>query len=111
VSVRVLSVRSGERGGDRYPDVTDEVIDIRVRRVRRPMSEDEDGSGEGVFVNPRFCPPIVVGFHPLAYLNGSPADEHGTGGRCRLLLPGLVIRDVVEDPVLRVIKTGDETVQ
>ena len=55
------------------------------------MGEDEHGSGEGVAFAPRVCPPIIAGFHSPAYLNGSPADEHGAGGRCGLLQPGRVI--------------------
>ena len=34
--------------GDRFPDVTAEVRDLRVRRVRRPMGEDEEGPVKGV---------------------------------------------------------------
>jgi hypothetical protein len=46
----VLPARSVQCRGDRLPDVTREVRDIRGRRVRRPMGEDERGSGEGVAV-------------------------------------------------------------
>src|SRR6266700_4388856 len=109
--LEVLAARGIQRGGDRFPDVTGEVGDIRVRRVRRLVGEDEHGSVEGVAFASGFCPPVVVGFHPVADLNGSPADEHGAGGRCGLLLPGRVIRHEVEDPVHRVTGTGDEAVQ
>ena len=51
--LQVLAARSVQRRGDRFPDVTGEVRDLRVRRVRRPMGEDEHGSGEGVV---RCCP-------------------------------------------------------
>src|SRR5215472_6286846 len=109
--LEVLAACSLQGGGDRFPDVTGEVRDIRVRRLRWPMGEDEHGSIEGVAFAPRFCPPIVVGLHPLACLDCSPADEHGAGSRRGLLLPRRVIRHEVEDPVLRVTGTGDEAIQ
>jgi hypothetical protein len=44
----VLPSRGVQRRGDRFPDVTGEVRDLRGRRVRRLVGEDERGSGEGV---------------------------------------------------------------
>jgi len=39
------------------------------------MGEDERGPGEGVAFVARWCPPLLVGVHPVAYLIGPPADE------------------------------------
>ena len=41
------------------------------------MGEEERGSGEGVVGAAG-----DLGLHPVAYLLGSPADEHGAGGHC-----------------------------
>src|SRR6185437_17039432 len=54
---------------------------------------------------------LLVGVHPVAYLIGPPADEHGAGGRRDLRQPGRVRRHEVEDPVHRVTGTGDEAVK
>ena len=101
--LQVLAARSVECRGDRFPDVSGEEHDLRVRLLRRPMGEDEDGSGEGVV-----CAAWLVCLHPVAYLVGPPADEHCAGG-CRDL------RDIVQphevgDPVHRVAGTRNEAV-
>jgi hypothetical protein len=44
----VPAARSVQCRGDRFPDVTGEERDRRVRRVRRLVGQDEHGSGEGV---------------------------------------------------------------
>ena len=56
----VLAARGLQCGSDRFPDVTGEVGDIRGGRVRRPMGEDERGSGEGVAFVARRCPPLLL---------------------------------------------------
>src|ERR1700749_2106686 len=43
----VLAARGVQCRGDRLPDVTGEVRDLRGRWVWRPVGEDERGSGEG----------------------------------------------------------------
>ena len=43
--LQVLAARGAARRGDGVPDVTGEERDPGVRRVRRPMGEDELGSG------------------------------------------------------------------
>src|SRR5258707_7393942 len=68
--LQVLAARSVPCRGDRFPDVTGEVRGCRVRRLRRPMGEDEKGSGEGVVDAAR-----LVGLHAVAYLPGPPPDD------------------------------------
>src|SRR6185437_2197264 len=107
----VLPAGCRQGGGDRFPDITAEVGDIRFPRVGRLMSEDEDGSGEGVALVPRFGPPLVLGLHPATYLNGPPPDEHGAGGSRDLGQPVRARPDEVEDPVHGVSGTGDKAVK
>ena len=105
----VLAARSVQCGGDRFPDVAGEDRDLRVRRLQRSMGEEEHRSGEGVVVAAR-----LLGLHPVAYLPGPPADEHGAGGRGDL-------REIVRchevgegattAPVHRVAGTRDEAVK
>src|SRR5438309_609151 len=105
--LQVLAARSVQRGGNRLPDVTGEVRDLRAGRLRRPMGEDEHRSGEGVVDGAR-----LLCFHPGAYVPGPPAYEHGAGG-CRD--PRELVRGVVGQmtraPVHRIPRTGDEAVE
>jgi len=45
--LQVLAPRGAARRGHGVPDVTGEIRDLRVRQLRRPMSEDEHGSRKG----------------------------------------------------------------
>lgn len=70
------------RHGDGFPDVTGEDRDRGVRRVRRPMGEDELGSGPSPAVVFAAYLAAARGLDaPLADLVSPPADEHGAGGR------------------------------
>ena len=107
--LQVLAARGAAGRGDRFPDVTGKVRDLRARRLWRPMCKDEHGSGKGVVHAAR-----LLGFHPVAYLGGPPADEHGAGGRRDL--PELVRRHEIGElatsaPVHRVAGGGDEAVK
>src|SRR3954447_9693018 len=105
----VLAAGSVPCRGDRFADVAGEDRDVRVRRLQRPMGEEEHGSGERVVDAVR-----LLGLHPVAYLPSPPADEHGAGGRCDL-------RDIVRchevgesaiiPPVHGMAGTGDEAVK
>ena len=44
--LQVLPARSVQRRGDRCPDIAAEERDLRVRRVRRLVGQDEERSGE-----------------------------------------------------------------
>ena len=40
--LQVLAARSVQRRGDRFPDVAREIRDLRVRRVRRLVGQEEE---------------------------------------------------------------------
>src|SRR5262245_4041339 len=103
--LQVLAARCVERRGHRFPEVTSEERDPRIRWVRRLVGKDEHGTGQGVLLVPRCRPPLHV--HPFAYLVGTPTDEHGARGRRDLLDDGRVRRHEVADPVHRVTGSGD----
>src|SRR4029453_17623474 len=83
--------------------------DLWVRRLQRSMGEEEHRSGEGVVGAAR-----LLGLHPVAYLPGPPARQHGAGGRGD---PREIVRchEVGESattaPVHRVAGTCDEAVK
>ena len=108
--LQVLAARGVQCRGDRFPDVTGEDRDIRVRRLRRPVGEEE----QRVRRRGSRTLPGLVGLHPVADLPGSPADEHGAGGRRDLR--EIVRRHEVGErattaPIHRVAGTGDEAVK
>src|SRR4051794_28873282 len=105
----VLAAGSVHCRGDRFADVAGEDRDVRVRRLQRPMSEEEHGSGEGVVDAAR-----LLGLHPVAYLPSPPADEHGAGGRCDLreiVRCHEVGESAIKPPVHGMAGTGDEAVK
>ena len=62
--LQVLAACGVQRRGDRFPDVTGEERDLRVRRIRRPMGEEEERSGEWVV---RYCPaPLLPSCSPTS---------------------------------------------
>src|SRR5881275_3791686 len=70
--LQVLAARGAARRGDRFPDVTGEEHLRRVRRLRRPMGEDEHGSGPSPAV---FFAAKLVGVPlTLGHLIGPPPD-------------------------------------
>ena len=106
--LQVLAARGVQRGRDRIRDVTGEVRDVRVRRVRRTMGENEHGSRERVL---RAC--CLVRFHPGAHVPGAPTDEHCASGRrdLRDVFRCHEVGDASGPPVHRVAGTGDEAIE
>ena len=105
--LQVLAARSVQCGGDRFPDVTGEDRDVRVRRLQRPMGEEEHGSGEGVVDAARLRRPPSGRPRPRsvgrrAWRRWPPRSPRSPSG---------ATKSERHRPVHRVTGTGDEAVE